>query len=117
MSSMATFFINFHYVENTNIPNDFTIFIQPNNVQETSLTSSLANSLVSEYFNQSADIKSCTRKSAMNACESFKAIGNAKVGLGVAFGQDKGNFMPIVFSCSVFKESKDYINQKSCIDF
>ena len=104
--------VNFHYKENTNTPNDFIIFIQPSKVEQTTLNSTLANSLVSSYFiNPYSPIVNCNTKGTTSYCEIFKIENDGKRGFGALIEQDKS----IVFTCFIPKDSKDYDNQRSCI--
>jgi len=107
---------NFHYRENTNDPNDYTIFIQPGNTQEGTLTPAIANSIASSYFNNPYTITSCSTKGTSSFCEAFKSENDGKKGYGLIFGHDKGKFIPILFTCLVPQKSKDYATQKSCIN-
>lgn len=119
-TSQATFSINFHYKENTNTPNDFSIFIQPSQSEEITLTLDLANSLVASYFiNPSSPITNCDKKGTTSYCESFKIGDDGNRGFGALIGQDASKSPPkltsIVFTCFIPKESKDYDSMKSCI--
>ncbi|MBI2613181.1 MAG: hypothetical protein HYW62_00165 [Candidatus Levybacteria bacterium] len=114
-SNTDSFSANFHYRENTNDPNDFTIFIQLGNTQEGTLTPSIANSIASSYFNNPYAITSCSTKGTSSSCEEFISENDEKKGYGLIFASDKGKFIPILFTCLVPKTSKDYATQKSCI--
>ena len=112
--------VNFHYKENTNIPNDYIIFIQPPNVGKTIVTSDIANSLTLFYFtNPYASISNCVTKGILSYCETFKGEIDGNKGYGVVFTDDKSFSPPkptlIVFTCFVPKESEDYASRKSCI--
>lgn len=118
--NQETISINFHYKENANAPNDFTIFIKPSVVEQKTLNSTLANSLLSSYFvNPYSPIESCEKKGTTSYCEIFKIESDGKKGYGVLFGDDISastpKLTPIVFNCFIPKESKDYDKQSSCI--
>jgi len=119
-TSQATFSINFHYKENANTANDFTIFIQPSNVDETTVTQDIANSLTSTYFNNPySPVDSCETRGTTSYCEEFKTETGGKRGYGVVFAEDTSvsppKFTPIVFTCFIPDESKDYNITQSCI--
>lgn len=105
----------FHYLERSNAQDGFSIFIQPPNIQETTASASLANSLTSLYFNNPYSlISNCAAKGTSSYCENFKIESNGKKGYGIVFGYDNGKFTSLVFNCFLPKESKFY-SQNSCI--
>lgn len=119
-SKQSAISVNFHYKENTNTPNDFIIFIQLSQIDKTPVTPTLANTMATSYFNNPySPIQNCSNKEATSYCETFRTEDNGKRGYGVIFTDDNSvsppKFIPIVFTCLVPKESKDYATQKSCI--
>lgn len=119
-TDQATISVSFHYKENTDTPNDFSIFIQPTNLEKTTLTPDLANSLVASYFNTPySSITNCDKKGTTFYCEEFRNETDGKKGYGVVFSDETSvsppKFTPIVFTCFVPKDSKDYATLKSCI--
>lgn len=116
----ATIAANFHFKENTATPNNFSIFIQPKNISQTTATKSLATSLLSTYFLNPYEISDCKVTASSSYCESFKTTAEGKKGYGIAFINSAGlngpaKLMPIIFNCFVPKESKFFDWAKSCI--
>lgn len=109
-ASDATISVNFHYKENSNMPNDYVIFIQPSTTQTTA-TASLANSLLLSYFAAPYTISDCQARGGGTSCENFQIIPEGKKGYGVLVGSG-GN---IIFTCFIPKESKDYESFSSCL--
>lgn len=105
----------YHYKENTNIQNDFSIFIQPENVTQATATAALANSLLSTYFKNPYSISTCQTKEATSYCESFKTTTEGKTGYGIALNNTNSKLTSIVFTCFIPKPSKDYNALNSCI--
>ncbi len=107
----VSFATTFHYKENTNVSDGFSIFIQPSNVNSSSTTETLAESLTSYYFiNSYSPISKCSSGTNASYCENFQVQNDGKRGFGIALG--RGTY--IVFSCFFPKDSKNY-NLSSCI--
>lgn len=115
---------NLHFAENTNTIADKEIFIEisNNNLAESSMTASLANSLLSPYLKVQEQIQSSDCKSKLNTsyCQVFKQDTNGKNGFGIIM-LSKGalpviqNPHLILFSCSLSKEGNLYKTQQSCL--
>jgi len=114
-TNQASFSANFHFKENVNTANDYSIFIQPRNTTQTTATASLANSLLTSYFTNPYLIANCQTKGVTSYCENFQTFTEEKKGYGIALINSTRKLMSIVFSCSIPKESKSYDTQKSCI--
>ena len=106
---------NFHFKENTNTSNDFSIFIEPKTVDGTTATVPLANSLLNSYFTNPYAISSCQTKGNTSYCENFQALNNGKQGYGIVFVNQGAKLTPLVFNCIVPKENKNYDSRNSCI--
>jgi len=106
---------NFHFKENTNTSNDFSIFIEPKTVDGTTATVPLANSLLSSYFTKPYLVTECQTKGTTSYCEYFQTIDNGKKVYGIVLGYEKNKLVPIIFACFIPKESKGYETASSCI--
>lgn len=115
LNNKETISANFHYKENTNDPNDFSIFIEPKTVSGTTATVSLANSLLTSYFTNPFSISSCQTKSTTSYCENFQTLDEGKKGYGTVFLYQGAKLTPLVFNCIVPKGNKDYDSRNSCI--
>jgi hypothetical protein len=111
----STISANFHYKEDTNVPNDYTIFIESENIAQTTVTASLANSLLTYYFKNPNTTSSCQTKRNGYYCENFQTVTEGKNGYGILTGNDQGKINRIIFTCLIPKESKDYISFNSCL--
>lgn len=110
------FSANFHYKEKANSQNDFSIFIQPENVAQATATAALANSLTNTYFiNPFQNISKCNSKTTASFCEDFKTESDGKRGFGIAIVAQGAKTLPVVFTCFIPKESEHYSTQTSCI--
>lgn len=116
-SPTASFFVGFGYIEDSNNPNEFAIFIQPNNISKTDLTPALTNSLNLFYFNNPYPITSCKVKGTISICELYKIEINEKNGFGMFLVNSNTNFAPILFTCSISRENKDFDVKQSCTPF
>jgi hypothetical protein len=52
----------------------------------------------------------CQTRATSSSCENFQTISDGKKGYGMIITKST----PIIFSCFIPKESKDYDNAKSC---
>jgi hypothetical protein len=111
----ATISANFHYVENSNTANEYTIFIQPNNVAPIETSASTANTLLSSYFKTPYIASNCQAKENVSYCQNFQTTAEGKRGYGILTGNDRGNTVSIIFTCFISKESKEYMSFKSCL--
>lgn len=115
---------NLHFAENTNTISDKEIFIEisSNNLAESSITASSANSFLTSYLKVQEQIQpsDCQSKLSTSYCQVFKQDGNGKNGFGIIL-LDKGALPPIqkshliLFSCSLSKEGDLYKTQQSCL--
>lgn len=115
-----TITINFHYKENTNKPNDYVVFIQPSNIDKTTITTALANTLIASYFTKPySPIENCNTNGTTSYCETFKIESDGKKGFGAIIAQNASKSPPelttIVFTCFIPKDSNKYDEMKSCI--
>lgn len=114
-----TMSIIFNFVENTNTPNIFMIFIHPKKTGQSTLNSKLANSLLSTYFKNPIPIKDCDTKGTTSICKEIKIEPEGKREFGAIIGQDTSKSPPVpaatVFSCFIPKENSVYNSLKSCI--
>lgn len=110
--------IIFNFVENTNTPNIFMIFIHPKETKQPTLNATLANSLLSTYFRNPIPIKDCNTKGTTSSCKEINIESEGKREFGALIGQDTSK-SPVpastVFSCFIPKESSIYDALKSCI--
>lgn len=115
---------NLHFAENTNTIADKEIFIEisNNNLAESSMTASLANSLLSPYLKVQEQMQPSDCKSKLNTsyCQVFKQDGNGKNGFGIILlgkgalpSMQKSHL--ILFSCSLSKEGDLSKTQQSCL--
>lgn len=111
----TTISANFHYQENTNEQNDYSIFIQQTDITQATATAAMANSLTSFYFNKPYLIAECGVKGPISYCENFQTIHEGKKGYGIVFAGEPKKLIKIVFTCLIPKDSRDYEAKKSCI--
>jgi len=111
----STISANFHYKEGANVPNDYVIFIQAENLVQTNVTASQANSLLTFYFKNPNTTSSCQTKRNGYYCENFQTVAEGKNGYGILIGNDQGKIRSIIFTCLIPEESKDYVSFKSCL--
>jgi hypothetical protein len=111
----STVSADFHYNENTNVPSDFWIFIQPKNINQTTATPFLANSLLSSYFTSPYAISDCQTKGITSYCENVQILTEGKKGYGIAFIKEGPRITSFIYNCFISKESKNYNKSNNCI--
>jgi hypothetical protein len=108
---------NFHLKENTSIPNDFSIFIQPQKNNQAIVNPQVANSLLSSYFTNPYVVSDCQTKDSTSYCESFKSVNDGKRGYGIVLAGRGSTSALIIFNCFIPKESEEYSTLNSCINY
>lgn len=114
-----TISITSNFIENSNTPNFFMIFIHPSKTKQSALNLALANSLVSAYFKNPITIAKCNTNGTASTCKEIKIESEGKREFGALIAQDtsKSPSIPVstIFSCFIPKESNVYDSIKSCI--
>ena len=104
----------FRYLEKTNIPDTYVIYVQPLSVIQATPTAMLANALLTHYFINPHSVSDCQTEGVLSYCENFQTTTEGKRGYGALF-LNTGNTTATLTHCFVSKENKDYESLKSCM--
>ena len=111
----ANIYALFHFNENSNTLRDFSIFIEPQNMKGKTVTSALANSLLSSYFLNPFTISSCATKKTTSYCEQFQEEKDGKRGFAIISSKYGTVSTFFVATCFIPKESQKYTERTSCL--
>jgi len=118
-NSNETISFSLSLIENSELPNDFKVFIHPKTTIQDDLNVDIANSLVSTYFLNAFPIENCNTSGTTSYCKTMKEESDGKKEFGVIIGLDSSKSPPVpattVFNCFTAKYSNFYELVQSCV--